>query len=121
MAGTFDVTVTQILSDASDPSCTPPSLSVGDPGRVYLAEAGGLVRAVAPMFDCHFEFRGAAGTDGTFVTRVPVTCDECCCDFELQGEITGTRLFGVYSYFDGTCRHTYYFEGVRDPLVHADP
>lgn len=121
LAGAFDVTVTQILSDASDPSCTPPTLTVGAPGRVYLAEAGGLVRAVAPMFDCHFEFRGAADPQGRFETRVPVVCDECCCDFLLDGEVTGTRIFGVYSYFDGTCKHEYYFEGVRDPLPHPDP
>lgn len=119
IAGAFDVTVTQIVSDAADPTCTPPTLLVGEPGRVYLAEAGGFLGAMAPMFDCHFVFHGSALANGIFTSRVPISCEVCCCDFELEGEVTGNRIYGLYTSFDGTCRHTYFFEGVRDPLPHS--
>ena len=121
MAGAFDVTVTQIQSDASDPGCRPPSLRLGAPGRVYLAEAGGMVRAWAPMFDCNTDFTGTAQGGVTFDSRVPIYCDDCCCDFLLGGEVTASRIFGSYTSFDGLCRHHYFFEGARDPLPHRDP
>lgn len=119
VAGAYDVTVTQIISDAYDPICVPPTLAEGAFGRLYLAEAGGLARAVAPMFDCYPELRGSAPGGGRFETRPMAQC--LTCDIRLQGEVAGSRVYGVYVFFDGTCRHEYYFEGVRDLLKHPYP
>jgi len=119
--GAFDFTITQVQTDALDPSCVPPTLLVGDPGRLYVAESDGRVVAQAPSLDCRPSFLGSVDSPGRFSARVPVYCDECCCDYTLTAEVTGSRVFGVYEVFDGTCRYDYTLEGVRDPLPQPLP
>ncbi len=119
--GAYDLTVTQVDSEPGAPSCDPPALQPGAFGRLYLAASGDRVQALAPLFDCWPAFLGSRDGQGRFETRVPVSCDECCCDYELSGEVIGSRLFGRYTAFDGQCRYEYIFEAVRDPLPHPDP
>lgn len=119
--GAFDFTVTQVESDAADPTCVGPTLRVGDLGRLYVAESGGRVTALAPRLDCWPVFQGTSDAPGRFSAMAPVYCDECCCDYTLTAEVTGDRVFGTYEVFDGTCRYTITLEGVRDPLAQPFP
>lgn len=119
--GAYDFTVTEVQSDVQNPSCVPPTLRVGDLGRLYVAESGGRVVAMAPRLDCWPLFLGTSDTPGRFSARAPVYCDECCCDYTLTAEVTGSRVFGTYEVFDGTCRSQVTLEGVRDPLSQPLP
>jgi len=120
LGGAYEVFVTAVESDASDPTCLPPTLTEGDWGNVYLAEEGGLTRIVAPLFECHWEFLGTADLEGWFNAQVPVACDGVC-DYILVGQVTGEMMFAAYTTFDGQCYYEYQFSGQRLPNEHDYP
>jgi hypothetical protein len=120
LGGAYEVFVTAVEADASDPTCLPPTLAEGDWGAVYLAEEGGLIRAVAPLFECHWEFIGTGDPEGWFTAQVPIACDGVC-DYILTGQITGEMIFAAFTTFDGLCYYEYQFSGQRLPAEHDYP
>jgi hypothetical protein len=115
IGGGYEVTVTMVVSDADDPTCVPPTLAVGDNGRVLVAVNGDNLTVIAPMFDCWWEFVGTLDSYWRFTAWVPIDCDGCCCDYSVSGEVSGNHLTGEYESFDGTCRHIIQFSGQRSP------
>ena len=85
------------------------------PLGVFMAVSGDNLKAVAPMFDCWWEFWGTLDSYSRFAAWVPIDCDGCCCDYSLSGEVSGNHLTGEYESFDGTCRHIIQFSGQRLP------
>jgi hypothetical protein len=114
LGGAYEVFVTAVQSDASDPTCLPPTLAEGDWGTVFAAEEGGLLRVVAPLFECNWDFVGTADPDGWFTAQVPIVCDGVC-DYILTGQVTGEMVFATYTTFDGQCYYEYQFSGQRLP------
>jgi hypothetical protein len=114
LGGAYEVFVTAVEADANDPVCTPPTLAEGDWGTMYLAEEGGLLRVVAPLFDCHWEFLGTADPEGWFTAEAPVVCDGIC-DHILSGQVTGEMVFAVYTTVVDQCTYEYQFTGQRLP------
>ena len=106
--------------DAADPTCLPPALEVGEWGWVWLAENGGLLEAVAPMFDCYWELWGTADPEGWIEAQAPITCDGIC-DYLITGQVTGEMLYAAYTTFDGVCYYEYQFSGSRAPQEHEVP
>jgi len=120
LGGAYEVFVTAVEADADDPTCTPPTLSEGDWGTVYMAEEGGLVRAAAPLFECNWEFLGTADPQGWFTAQAPAICDGVC-DYILTGQVTGEMVFAAYTTFDGQCFYEVQFSGQRLENEHDYP
>lgn len=115
LGGAYELTVTEVISDAGDPICTPPQWEVGDDARLYVGHSEGTVRIAAPYFSCEWTdtFWGTSQSGTNFDTWVPIECDGCCCDYHLTGEVSGDTITGQYESYDGTCRYTVRFEGTR--------
>lgn len=115
LGGRYEVAVTGVVSDADDPTCVPPPWYVGQTFPVFLAQSGPQVIAAAPVLHCEANYTG--GFDQTdpdrFVVSLPMICDYC--DSTISGTVTGGRLVGQYDFIDGTCLHTVFFEGPRNP------
>ena len=112
--GAFDVIVTEITSETTLPTCVPPALTEGEWGRVYLGESGGMLEAVAPMFQCWWELWGTLDAEGWFSADAPVACDGWC-EYNLAGQVIGNQLYAAYTSDDGQCRYEIVIAGSRVP------
>lgn len=113
LGGHYAATITDIQSEVSDPTCTPPGWSVGDTVDVYLARSGEQVRAAAPAFHCEANFSGGFDDNDpeTFTVSLPIDCLDC--DFYLTGTVTTEQLTAEYVWQNGECRHVVRLEGPR--------
>jgi hypothetical protein len=112
--GVYTVALTSVVDDNPDPVCTPTRLRVGQVGRLFLAGSGGGLRAAAPVLDCHWDFAGTVDASGFFEARVPIDCDDCCCDFTVNGQVVGDLVWAEYGSYDGHCTVSALLSGERE-------
>jgi hypothetical protein len=114
--GRYDWVVTSVRVWAEDPDedCAT-RISVGDAGSAVFADAAGaLVVSVRPDPSgwCYGEYWGSR--DGAaFAIRIPIDCDGCCCDYEIDGRFTEAGFEGLYRGFDGICHAEFGIDGTR--------
>lgn len=114
MAGAFEITITEVIQDITDPTCEQ-VWDVGQQAKVYIAESESDVRIYAPVFSCWWtdHFWGSTQDQRNFDTWIPIDCDGCCCDYHLTGEVVRDTIAGSYESYDGMCRYTVRFAGTR--------
>ncbi len=113
LGGHYPVIVTEVQSDANDPTCVEPWWNVGDTTEVYLARSGQQVVLSAPAFHCEANFSGSLdGTDPErFTTVISTGCTEC--ETSVGGTVVEDWLTAEYVIDDSTCRYVVRFEGAR--------
>ena len=88
----YPTTITDIRSEASDPTCTPLWWSLGDTVDLYLARSGAQVRVAAPALHCEANFSGGVDDSDpdSFTAWLPFDCLDC--DYYITGTVTGDQL-----------------------------
>jgi len=111
--GYYPVTITDVQSDGTDPTCVPPWWSVGDTTDVYLARSGQQVIFSAPAFHCEANFTGSFDSNAPeqFATSMSGGCPDC--EYSVQGSVTQDELIAQYVIDDGSCRTVIHFAGTR--------
>lgn len=103
IGGHYAFTVTEVVYEGD--FCGLPPVTEGDSGHLYLAVAGSAARAYTGAFPCSHgaEYLGEVVGQSGFDVRVPVLCTDCCCDYQIVGDLFGGFLEARYLYFDGQC------------------
>lgn len=111
--GHYEATITDIQSDVSDPTCTPPWWSVGDTVDLYLARSGAQVRVAAPALHCEANLSGSVDDSDpdSFTAAMPIYCVDCY--FHIRGTATAGQLTAEYVWQEGECSHVVQLIGPR--------
>jgi len=105
--GLFMLEVLEVMTWADDPGVDCERYIVpGDVGRMSVATSPTLAFVQAPVFRpaACLEFEGTSA-GSSIEARVPIDCDDCCCDWEVDVLGPADAPIGNFRYYDGMC-HT---------------